>query len=145
MRFRRLPDFFVALGVLALALAIGEGQHQSAQARVRHDPLLWQVRLSDSDGNLLRTREQWGAENQVLSLIDPTGYKPDVGMQLLPLGLPDGNIDLELHLSVNGSALPPLQGLRVTPGQSVKLDVPGHPLKIELRALRGTTRRPLVS
>jgi hypothetical protein len=145
MRLRRLPDIFAAMGVLVLAVAIGEGQHQSAQARGRRDPLLWQVRIFDAQGNLLRSRELVGAENEVLSLVDPTGYSPHLGLQLLPLGLPDGDIDLELHLTVNGGALPPLQGLRVTPGESVQLDVPGQPLKIELRATRGTAKRPLVS
>jgi hypothetical protein len=145
MRTHRMPDLLLAVGAVSLAFAIGQGQHQSAQARDRRDPVLWQVRIYDAAGRLLRSRELWGAENQVLSLTDPTGLRPRVGLQLLPLGLPNDEIELELRFSVDGQTLPPLQGLRVTPGKTVKLDVPGQPLRIELRALRSDPARPLVS
>ena len=68
---RRLPDLAVFVGVLCLAAAIGEGRHESAKARERHDPLLWQLQVFNQSGALLRSQEVVGKENQTLALADP--------------------------------------------------------------------------
>ncbi len=146
MRSSRSSNLLVGLGSLALALAIGEGQHQSARARERRDPVLWQVSVLDARGQVLRAREGWGSENSALTLDDDAfGPRPRLQIELLPLGLPNGDLDVELHLTIGQKRLPPLQGLRVTPGTPIRMDVPGESLRLEIRALRGEPGRPLVS
>lgn len=136
MRRPRLPDLAIFVGVACLAAAIGTGQEQSAKARERHDPLLWQLEVYDLGGRLLRAREVVGAENETLALSDPLSSRPQLSLSLLPLGLPDGALDVQLRFSINGSAMVPLSGFKVTPGKIVRLAVPGQPYLLALRAVR---------
>jgi hypothetical protein len=106
----------------------------------------------DPRGHVLRTLAGWGEENSTLTLEDESfgarrGNRAQqrLGIQLLPLGLPNGDLDLELHLILDRTPLAPLQGLHVTPGTPIELEVPGEPLRIEIRAVRGEPGRPLVS
>jgi hypothetical protein len=142
---RRLPDLAVFVGVLCLAAAIGEGRSESAKARARHDPLLWQLQVFAPDGELLRSQEVVGNENLPLAVADPVSQKPQLQLSILPLGLPDGGLDVQLSFAVNGAAIAPLQGFKVTPGETIHLDVPGQPYRLALRATRIGERRPLVS
>jgi hypothetical protein len=142
---RRLPDLAVFVGVLCLAAAIGEGRFESAKARERHDPLLWQLQVFNESGALLRSQEVVGKENQPLALADPISEQPQLQLSILPLGLPDGGLDVQLRFAVNGSATIPLQGFKITPGETIHLDVPGQPYRLALRATRLNDRRLLVS
>jgi len=142
---RRLPDLAVFVGVLCLAAAIGEGRHESAAARERHDPLLWQLQVFSQSGVLLRSQEVVGKENQTLALADPISEHPQLQLSILPLGLPDGGLDVQLHFAVNGASTIPLQGFKVTPGETIHLAVPGQPYRLALRATRLEGRRFLVS
>ena len=145
MRRPRLTDLAVLVGIFSLAAAIGEGQHESARARERHDPLLWQLEVYDTSGHLLRAREILGQENESLAMSDPAYERPSLRLSLLPLGLPGGALDVQLRFSVNGSASEPLRGFKITPGETVRLAVPGKPYLLALRAVRLDGRRPLVS
>lgn len=145
MRRPRLADAFVILGVLGLAAAIGEGRYESVQARERTGPLLWQLEVYDDHGRLLRDHQVLGQENKPVGWDAQGPAHLQLKMVLLPLGLPEGDLDVHLRLSVNGSPMAPLDGIKMTPGQTVQLDVPGRPLKIALRAVRMPSRRPLFS
>jgi hypothetical protein len=142
---RRLPDLAIVVGVLCLAAAIGEGRVESAKARARHDPLLWQLQVFNEQGALLRSQEVVGAENQPLAVADSVFENPQLQLSILPLGLPDGGLDVQLRFAVNGAATVPLQGFKVTPGETIRLDVPGQPYRLALKATRLNDRRSLVS
>ena len=146
MRVPRIADWALVVGVLSLAAAIGDGQYESAVARERHGSLLWQLQVFDAEGHLLGDRQLIGLENQELILNDSVFSNPRLGLVLLPLGLPDGGLDLELKVSVNGSEHRALKGLKVTPGEMMHLEVPGQPYRLSLRALRlGNQRTALCS
>ena len=140
----RSSDFALVIGILGLAAAIGDGQVQSARARERHDPLLWQLQIFDEGGHLLRDREFVGAENELFSLGDP-GLSPQLSLSLLPLGLPGGDLDVQLRFSVDGSNSVPFPGVKITPGKLLRLNVPGQPYTLALRAVRIGSKRPLLS
>jgi hypothetical protein len=131
MRHARLCDLAILVGVASLALMIGQGRQESARARERSTPLLWELSLTDPSGRVLVKREAYGQENQRLSL-----REPQLSLSLLPLGLPGGALDVELELRLDGRASVPLRGLHIAPGQTVSLGVPGSSYVLSLRALR---------
>ncbi len=142
MRHSRLCDLAIVVGVLSLALFIGQGRHESARARESTAPLLWELSLSDVAGRVLVQREAFGNENQRVSLGNPVAEPalnpamPNLFLSLLPLGLPGGALDVELELRLNGHPSVPLKGLHLSPGQTISLGVPGSPYVLSLRALR---------
>jgi hypothetical protein len=141
MRHARLCDLAILVGLASLALMIGQGRQESARARERSTPLLWELSLTDLAGRVLVQREAYGLENQRLSLREPArmGFEtrtPRLSLSLLPLGLPGGALDVELELRVDGRAAVPLRGLHLSPGQTISLGVPGSSYVLSLRALR---------
>jgi hypothetical protein len=142
-----LANLAVLVGVVSLAVFIGQGRHASAEARERSTPLLWELSLSDLAGKVLVKREAFGQENQRLSVGDPAAGSPFAGapnlfLSLLPLGLPGGALDVELELRLDGRAAVPLKGLHLSPGKTVTLGVPGSPYILTLRALRLDQAKP---
>src|SRR5450432_875541 len=148
MRHARLCDLAILVGVASLALMIGQGRQESARARERSTPLLWELSLSDPTGRVLVKREAYGQENQRLSLNDPSVHEapvrgaPNLSLSLLPLGLPGGALDVELELRLDGRAAVPLRGLHLSPGQTISLGVPGSNYVLSLRALRLDGKAP---
>jgi hypothetical protein len=142
LRHSRLCDLAIVVGAISLALIIGQGRDESARARERSAPLLWELSLSDPGGRVLVKREAFGQENQRLSVGDPSAAGapgpgvPNLFLSLLPLGLPGGALDVELELRLNGRAAVPLRGLHLSPGQTISLGVPGSSYVLSLRALR---------
>jgi hypothetical protein len=148
MRHSRLCDLAILVGIASLALFIGQGRHESARARERSTPILWEMSLADPGGRVLVQREALGQENQRLSLSDPAVHEapvhgaPHLSLSLLPLGLPGGALDVELELRLDGRAAVPLRGLHVSPGQTISLGIPGSPYVLSLRALRLDGKTP---
>jgi hypothetical protein len=141
MRHARLCDLAIVVGLACLALMIGQGRQESARARERSAPILWQLSLKDLAGRVLMESEAYGQENQRLSVREPAretleSRTPRLALSLLPLGLPGGNLDVELELRLDGHAAVPLRGLHLSPGQTVSLGVPGSTYVLSLRALR---------
>ena len=141
MRHARLCDLAILIGAASLALMIGQGRQESALARERSTPLLWELSLTDPAGRVLLQREAYGQENQRLSLREPApeafgARGPRLSLSLLPLGLPGGALDVELELRLDGREAVPLRGLHLSPGQTISLGVPGSAYKLSLRALR---------
>jgi hypothetical protein len=137
----RLCDLAILVGAASLALMIGHSRYESAQARERSTPLLWELALTDTTGRVLVQREAYGQENQRLSVREPArpGFEapaPLLSLSLLPLGLPGGALDVEVDLRLDGRAAVPLRGLHLSPGQTVSLGVPGSSYVLSLRALR---------